>query len=324
MTVAATRSAIEAVWRIESARLIGALLRMVRDIGLAEDLAQEALFAALERKHERVEQHVSDDARAFPELEAAIDEDIGDDRLRLILVARHSVLICSIGSGSKKRIVVPRARAASWSSWLTSTCPWTLTATWTETTHRGGSDHVRQHVPPSASDQRPAPSARLRTTDCAGQTSWSAQSPWPDEVVNAGEELDCAWIDVRALEAQHAILSASAAQPLCTRRALVKVGRPSPRRRWRPGSDRIGSECKGSVRVRSGEWIPACAIAPPNVTTPARIPTNGMRSASSIASSCPRSQRTRIIAPCLLAAKAAPQLRASPGAVQQSAARSRS
>jgi RNA polymerase sigma factor (sigma-70 family) len=96
MTVAATRSAIEAGWRIESARLIGALMRMVRDIGLAEDVAQEALVAALERwpdsgtpenpgawlmatarnraidelrrrqmlerKHERVEQHVSDDA----------------------------------------------------------------------------------------------------------------------------------------------------------------------------------------------------------------------------------------------------------------------
>lgn len=41
--------AIEAVWRIESARLLGGLVRVVRDVGLAEDLAQEALVAALER-----------------------------------------------------------------------------------------------------------------------------------------------------------------------------------------------------------------------------------------------------------------------------------
>src|SRR5690348_5815266 len=45
----ATRKAIETVWRIESARLIGGLVRVVRDVGLAEDLAQEALVTALER-----------------------------------------------------------------------------------------------------------------------------------------------------------------------------------------------------------------------------------------------------------------------------------
>lgn len=45
----ATRRAIEAVWRIESARLIGGLVRVVRDLDLAEDLASEALLAALER-----------------------------------------------------------------------------------------------------------------------------------------------------------------------------------------------------------------------------------------------------------------------------------
>ena len=49
MEEAATRKAIEAVWRIESARLIGGLVRLVRDVGLAEDLAQEALVTALER-----------------------------------------------------------------------------------------------------------------------------------------------------------------------------------------------------------------------------------------------------------------------------------
>ena len=49
MAEATTRKTIEAVWRIESARLIGGLVRMVRDVGLAEDLAQEALVTALER-----------------------------------------------------------------------------------------------------------------------------------------------------------------------------------------------------------------------------------------------------------------------------------
>src|SRR5918911_4160919 len=49
MTAADTHRTIDAVWRIESARLIAGLARMVRDVGLAEDLAQEALVVALER-----------------------------------------------------------------------------------------------------------------------------------------------------------------------------------------------------------------------------------------------------------------------------------
>lgn len=47
--VAADVDAIEAVWRIESTRLLGGLVKMVRDVGLAEDLAQEALLVALEK-----------------------------------------------------------------------------------------------------------------------------------------------------------------------------------------------------------------------------------------------------------------------------------
>jgi RNA polymerase sigma factor (sigma-70 family) len=126
MADAATRKAIEAVWRIESARLVGGLVRVVRDIGLAEDLAQEALVSALERwpedgipenpgawlmasaknraidqlrrrrmlerKHEALEGGASGAAPAAPDLELAIDEDVGDDLLRLILVACHPVL----------------------------------------------------------------------------------------------------------------------------------------------------------------------------------------------------------------------------------------
>ena len=126
MTELATRGAIEAVWRIESARLLGGLVRMVRDVGLAADLAQEALVTALERwpetgipdnpgawlmataKNRAVDQlrrkqmldrahgEIASDVGARPavrpDLEAAIDEDVGDDLLRLILVACHPVL----------------------------------------------------------------------------------------------------------------------------------------------------------------------------------------------------------------------------------------
>jgi RNA polymerase sigma factor (sigma-70 family) len=123
MHEAATHKAIEAVWRIESARLIGGLVRLVRDVGLAEDLAQEALVTALERwpetgipdnpgawlmataknrafdqlrrakmqerKHDAL---AGDAAAAQPELEATLDEDVGDDLLRLVLIACHPVL----------------------------------------------------------------------------------------------------------------------------------------------------------------------------------------------------------------------------------------
>jgi RNA polymerase sigma factor (sigma-70 family) len=127
MTEATTRQAIEAVWRIESAQLIGGLVRVVRDVGLAEDLAQEALVTALERwprtgipdnpgawlmataknraidqlrRHQMLEHKhgvLEDEAQVLtpataPDLEAAIDENVGDDLLRLVLVACHPVL----------------------------------------------------------------------------------------------------------------------------------------------------------------------------------------------------------------------------------------
>ena len=122
-----TRRAIDAVWRIEAPRLIAGLARMVRDVGLAEDLAQDALVAALEtwpasgipdrpgawlmttarrrgidqlrrrdlldRKHGELGRDA--DARreaAVEELEAALDDPVGDDLLRLIFTACHPVL----------------------------------------------------------------------------------------------------------------------------------------------------------------------------------------------------------------------------------------
>ena len=119
--------AIDAVWRIESPKIIASLARMVRDVGLAEDLAHDALVAALEqwpesgiprnagawlmaaakhraidyfrrsklldRKHEQLgyelEQRQDEVAH---ELEAGLDEDVGDDLLRLIFTACHPVL----------------------------------------------------------------------------------------------------------------------------------------------------------------------------------------------------------------------------------------
>src|SRR5918996_416161 len=127
MTAANTHRAIEAVWRIESAKLIAGLARMVRDVGLAEDLAQDALVAALERwpesgvpdnpgawlmataKHRAIdhlrrgkmldtkhaELGVQLEARQeSPErdLVAAIDDPVGDDLLRLMFTACHPVL----------------------------------------------------------------------------------------------------------------------------------------------------------------------------------------------------------------------------------------
>jgi RNA polymerase sigma-70 factor (ECF subfamily) len=118
---------IDAVWRIESARIIAGLARMVRDVGLAEELAQDALVAALEqwpesgvpdnpaawliatakhraidhfrrnklleRKHEELGREIEmRQEAAVAEFDAAIDDDIGDDLLRLVLTACHPVL----------------------------------------------------------------------------------------------------------------------------------------------------------------------------------------------------------------------------------------
>jgi len=122
-----THGAIDAVWRIESPRLIAGLARMVRDVGLAEDFAQDALVAALEQwpsegvpdnpgawlmaiakrraidhfrrstrleqKHEEIGQEIeAQQETAVADLDAAIDDDVGDDLLRLIFIACHPVL----------------------------------------------------------------------------------------------------------------------------------------------------------------------------------------------------------------------------------------
>jgi RNA polymerase sigma-70 factor (ECF subfamily) len=127
MSAAATNQAIEAVWRIESARLVAGLARMVRDVGLAEDLAQDALVAALERwprsgvpdnpgawlmataknraidlarrqtTFERKQEELARDvgmrmAMDRSEFDAAVDDEVGDDLLGLIFTCCHPVL----------------------------------------------------------------------------------------------------------------------------------------------------------------------------------------------------------------------------------------
>jgi RNA polymerase sigma factor (sigma-70 family) len=117
---------IDAVWRIESPRLIAGLTRMVRDIGVAEDLAQDALVAALEqwpqtgvpdnpgawlmttakhraidrfRRNARLDRKLDQFGRELasremevPDLASSLDDDVGDDLLRLVFISCHPVL----------------------------------------------------------------------------------------------------------------------------------------------------------------------------------------------------------------------------------------
>ena len=117
---------IDAVWRIEAPRLIAGLTRIVRDIALAEDLAHDALVAALEqwpesgvpekpgawlmatakhraidhfrrntrlaRKHEELGRELGAKEMAMPDLHSALDDDIGDDLLRLVFISCHPAL----------------------------------------------------------------------------------------------------------------------------------------------------------------------------------------------------------------------------------------
>ena len=126
VTATDTQRAIDAVWRIESPRLIAGIARIVRDVGFAEDLAQDALVAALqqwpesgipdnpgawlmatakhraidhfrrntrlERKHEELGRELEKKEMAVPDFESALDDDIGDDLLRLVFTACHPVL----------------------------------------------------------------------------------------------------------------------------------------------------------------------------------------------------------------------------------------
>src|SRR5215469_8671900 len=126
MTATETYRAIEAVFRIEQAKLIAGLTRMVRDVGIAEELAQDALVAALEqwpksgmpdrpgawlmaaakhraidlfrrnklvdRKHAELGYALEIEQETPPDLDAALDDHVGDDLLRLIFISCHPIL----------------------------------------------------------------------------------------------------------------------------------------------------------------------------------------------------------------------------------------
>jgi len=126
VTTTDTHRATDAVWRIESPRLIAGLTRIVRDVGVAEDLAQDALVAALEqwpksgvpdnpgawlmatakhraidrlrrsqlleRKHEELGRELEVKEMTVPDLEGALDDNVGDDLLRLMFISCHPVL----------------------------------------------------------------------------------------------------------------------------------------------------------------------------------------------------------------------------------------
>ena len=126
MAATDTHRAIEAVFRVERAKLIAGIVRIVRDVGLAEELAQDALVAALEqwpasgipdkpgawllatgkrraldalrrrklvaRKHDEFGRELEIEQEQAPDLDTALDDDIGDDLLRLVFTACHPLL----------------------------------------------------------------------------------------------------------------------------------------------------------------------------------------------------------------------------------------
>jgi RNA polymerase sigma-70 factor, ECF subfamily len=127
VTATDAHRAIDAVWRIESAKLIAGLARITRDVGVAEDLAQDALVAALEkwpesgvpdnpgawlmatakhraidlmrrnslveRKHGQLGYELeAQQEMAVPDLDAALDDHVGDDLLRLVFTSCHPAL----------------------------------------------------------------------------------------------------------------------------------------------------------------------------------------------------------------------------------------
>ncbi len=134
-----TNRAIDAVWRIESARLIAGLTRIVRDVGLAEELAQDALVAALEqwpesgvpdnpgawlmatarhraidlvrrdvmreRKHEELGRELETQPATAPDPSASVEDELGDDLLGLVFMTCHPVLSTEARAALTLRLV---------------------------------------------------------------------------------------------------------------------------------------------------------------------------------------------------------------------------
>jgi predicted RNA polymerase sigma factor len=145
MMAADAHRAILAVWRIEQPRLITSLARMLRDVPLAEDLTQDALLAALEtwsatgipekpgawlmataqrravdhlrrgkmleRKHAMVVQDMEAEQQAMPDFDSALDDNIGDEMLRLIFTACHPRLSREVRAALAARAAFEAAAA---------------------------------------------------------------------------------------------------------------------------------------------------------------------------------------------------------------------
>jgi len=139
VTAADIDRTIVAVWRIEQPRLITSLARMLRDVPLAEELTQEALLAAIEhwpatgipekpgawlmatakrraldhlrrhrmvaRKHEMIARDLEQEQQAMPDLDAGLDDDIGDELLRLIFTACHPLLSREVRAALALRMI---------------------------------------------------------------------------------------------------------------------------------------------------------------------------------------------------------------------------
>ncbi|MBX7249117.1 MAG: RNA polymerase sigma factor [Caulobacteraceae bacterium] len=139
MSTTAAHRAIEAAFRIEQARLIAGLARMTRDVGLAEELAQDALLAALEkwpstgtpanpgawlmahakkraidrfrrtkmleRKHAEIGHGLEQDQAVTPDPAEAMDDDVGDDLLRLMFTACHPLLSAEAQTALTLRLI---------------------------------------------------------------------------------------------------------------------------------------------------------------------------------------------------------------------------
>jgi RNA polymerase sigma factor (sigma-70 family) len=139
LTAAGLHRAILGAWRVEQPRLITSLARMLRDVPLAEDLTQEALVAALQSwpltgvpdkpgawlmatakrraidhlrrgrmldgKHKMIAADLETGQEAMPDLEAVLDDDIGDEMLRLIFTACHPLLSREAGAALTLRMI---------------------------------------------------------------------------------------------------------------------------------------------------------------------------------------------------------------------------
>lgn len=190
-----TRAAIEAVWRIESARLLGGLVRLVRDVDLAEDLAQETLMVALQkwpeagipdnpgawlmttaknraldsiRRSRMLDRKHDELAIDAPQLSEGRDDadGVGDDLLRLILVACHPVL------SKEARVALTLRLLGGLTTEERSLAPFSCPNRPSRSASSGPSGRSPERVSPSIS--RKGKSSRSGCRPCSRSAIWSS------------------------------------------------------------------------------------------------------------------------------------------------------